>query len=643
VNQRLATSASPYLRAHATNPVAWFPWGEEAFAEARRRDVPVFVSIGYSTCHWCHVMARDSFSDPEIAAELADGFVSVKVDREEHPEVDEAYLAAASAFTRNLGWPLSVFTTPGGRAFFAGTYFPPEPRGGMPSFTQVLAAVRQAWTERRATVEAAASAVIDALAEAGASDPSDLPALAELADAARRSASAEDPQYGGFAGAGADAATPKFPMAPALGFLQAASRDAGAGTDDVVARALAAMAASPLHDDVDGGFFRYATRRDWSEPHYERMLTDNAGLLEVALDAGRDDLVRSGAGFLTGVLQQPSGGFAAAQDSESWIDGARSEGGYYRAAEDDRAALEPPAIDGKIVTGWNGLAIRALARAGARLGDPSFLEAARWAADTVLESNLTPDGRLLRASLDDVPSRAAGTAEDAGLLAAGLCALAAATGEAAYAVAARDVLRPFLFSIVERGSASDRDETSQADAESEPRFDSLRSLNDRRVWADPVLAAQGTPPPPDASDSDHPSGPSALAHGALSLWLLGAGDEYRRVAAEIVRAYAARALAEPLGHGAMLQAALLLARPPRQVVVVVDEAGTELVAAARGIPADVVAVVTEDQARALADSAFTLFEGKTRVNGMPAAYDCRDFACRLPVTDPAMLPRAAQL
>ena len=620
MNQRLATSASPYLRAHATNPVAWYPWGEEAFAEARRRDVPVFVSIGYSTCHWCHVMARESFSDPQIAAELADGFVSVKVDREEHPEVDDAYLAAASAFTRSLGWPLSVFTTPDGRAFFAGTYFPPEPRGGMPSFSQVLAAVRQAWTERRDTVDAAASAVVAALQEAGASEPSDLPTLAQLADAARRAASAEDPQHGGFAGGGGDAATPKFPMTPALGFLQRAGRDAGAHTQDVAERALAAMAASPLRDAVDGGFFRYATRRDWSEPHYERMLTDNATLIDVSLDAGRDDLVRSIARFLTNVLQQPSGGFAAAQDSESWIAGERSEGGYYLRDAGGRAQLEPPATDGKIVTGWNGLAIGALARAGTRLGDDRLLEAARWAADAVLGSNLSGDGRLLRASLDDVPSRAAGTAEDAGLVAAGLCALAAATGEVAYAVAARQAVDPFL--PPRRGvERAERDETG------------LRA--ELHGWSDPVLRAHALPPPPDSSDSDHPSAPSALAHGALALWLLGAGAEYREAAAGIVRRHAARALAEPLAHGSMLQAALLLARPPRQVVVITGNA--ELVAAARRIPSDVLAIVTEEQARAFADAGFTLFEGKTAVRGMPAAYDCRDFACRLPVTDPADL------
>ena len=177
MRNRLADTLSPYLRAHADNPVDWFPWGEEAFAEARRRDVPLLISIGYSTCHWCHVMARESFADPDTAALINQGFVAIKVDREEHPQVDGAYMAAASAFTQNLGWPLTVFATPRGRAFYAGTYWPPEARGQMPGFRDVLAAVREAWTLRREQAEESADAVTDALARAAESSPSDLPNL----------------------------------------------------------------------------------------------------------------------------------------------------------------------------------------------------------------------------------------------------------------------------------------------------------------------------------------------------------------------------------------------------------------------------------------------------------------------------------
>ncbi|MFC0198768.1 thioredoxin domain-containing protein, partial [Microbacterium arthrosphaerae] len=247
-------------------------------------------------------------------------------------------------------------------------------------------------------------------------------------------AAREDPRHGGFGDPAAPA--PKFPVATALRFLQTRLvRERAAEAAAVADRALAAMAASPLRDTVEGGFFRYATRPDWTVPHFERMLTDNAQLLDVALDASpsREDVARGIAGFLVEVLQQPGGGFGAAQDSESWIDGARSEGGYYERDAAARATLDPPAVDGKVVTGWNGLAIGALARAGGRLGEASWIASARWAADAVLETNLDADGRLVRASLDEVPSRAHATLADHGQLAAGLLALAAATGETAYA------------------------------------------------------------------------------------------------------------------------------------------------------------------------------------------------------------------
>lgn len=613
MNPRLAGATSPYLRAHAGNPVSWFPWGEDAFAEARRRDVPVVVSIGYSTCHWCHVMARESFEDAATAADLDAGFVAIKVDREEHPEVDAAYMAAASAFTPSLGWPLTVFTTPEGRPFYAGTYFPPEPRGGLPAFRQVLAAVREAWTERREEIDGTAEAVVSALAEVRATaggEASALPTVAALADAAHVLAQREDREFGGFGGA--DPAAPKFPVATALRFLQARPvREAAPDAASVADRALAAMASSELRDPVEGGFFRYATRRDWSVPHYERMLTDNAQLLDVALDAGDAASARGVAAFLLDVLQQPSGGFGAAQDSESWIDGARSEGGYYARDAASRVGLEPPAVDGKVVTGWNGLAIGALARAGARLGEDRWIEAARWAADAVLETNVDPSGRLVRASLDEIRSRAAATLGDYGQLASGLTALAVTTGEVAYALRARELVLACL--DPEGGSPA------------------------VPGGGDPVLAAQGVGAPDASSDGDEPSGPAAIADAALALWRLGGGDDLRAAAERIVAGSARAALEQPLAHGALLRAAGGLAGAPRQVVVVTGDPRSALATAARGIPSDVVAIVTPAQAAAFAAAGFTLFEGKTSIGGAATAYDCRDFACRLPVTDPAAL------
>ncbi|MDQ0642265.1 thioredoxin domain-containing protein [Microbacterium murale] len=597
MTNRLANTLSPYLRSHADNPVDWFPWGADAFAEAQRRDVPLLISIGYSTCHWCHVMARESFSDPETAALINDGFVAIKVDREEHPDVDGAYMAAASAFTQNLGWPLTAFATPQGRTFYAGTYWPPSARGGLPGFTDVLAAVREAWTLRREQAIESADAVAEALASAAAVVPSPLPSAAALAAAAASIAAREDEVHGGFGGA------PKFPVATTLRFLQAplVRRDAPEAAA-AAGRALAAMSASDLRDTVDGGFFRYATQRDWTVPHYERMLTDNAQLLDVAVASGGEATARGIAGFLLGVLRREGGAFGAAQDSESWIDGQRNEGGYYLAA--DRTSLEPPAIDGKVITGWNGLAIGALARAGAALGVPDWVDAAAAAASFVLATNRSAEGRLVRASLERAASPAVATLADLGLLAEGLFALAAASGEVSWAVTARELVDD--------------------------------ALGDG-VVVDPVLAAQGVASAPDQTDGDLPSGVSALAAAALAAWRLGGGERYREAPEELVQAHAASALQHPFGHGSLLAVAAGLVEPPRQLVVVADDRSGALAVASRGVDADVIAVVTPAQARAFAEAGFELFEGKDASSDL--AYDCRAFVCRLPTGDAAELVR----
>ena len=316
------------------------------------------------------------------------------------------------------------------------------------------------------------------------------------------------------------------------------------------------------------------------------------------------------ASFLIDVLQQPSGGFGAAQDSESWIDGARSEGGYYARDAASRASLDPPAVDGKIVTGWNGLAIGALARAGARLDEPSWIEAARWAADAVLGANVRPDGTLVRASLDEIASTAAATLADYGQLASGLTALAVATGEAAYAERARDLVLACL------------------DATGAPRVPGE---------GDPVLTAQGITTPDAASDGDEPSGFAALADAALALWQLGRAAALHTLAERIVAAHAEAALAQPLAHGALLRVGAHLARAPRQLVVVAPDGTAPLVAAARAVETDVLAIVTPTQTAAWENAGFELFSGKTAHQGLATAYDCRDFVCRLPVTDPAGL------
>src|SRR5690554_3460210 len=442
---RLADAVSPYLRSHADNPVDWWQWGPEPFAEAERRGVPVLVSIGYATCHWCHVMARESFSDPALAEYLNEHYVAIKVDREEHPDVDASYLAAASAFTENLGWPLNVFLTPEGKAFYAGTYFPPVAMAQHPSFRQVLEAINSAWTDHRDEVENTASAVVAALAGQSLPDAAELPT--EFSGVVNELAGYEDAEYGGFGGA------PKFPVAPVLLFLL--SESAGELGKALGLRTLERLVSSGLRDPIEGGFFRYATMRDWTEPHYERMLYDNALLLDAYTTAWKltgaewAAVAADGiADFLEDVLQLPSGGFASAQDSESVVDGELTEGDYYALSAAGRSRQTPPKRDEKVLAGWNGLAIGALARAGFAFDRPDWIDSARLSADYLLGHHLLDDGRLVRASIAGRTSTATATLEDYGMLAHGLLDLSLATGDAGYATAARALIDGTLASLV---------------------------------------------------------------------------------------------------------------------------------------------------------------------------------------------------
>jgi uncharacterized protein len=592
---RLADSVSPYLLAHAGNAVDWWPWGAEAFAEARRRDVPVFVSVGYATCHWCHVMARESFSDPELAAFLNERFVAIKVDREEHPDVDAAMLAQAGAFTQSLGWPLSVFTTPDGGAFYAGTYFPPRQVQGVPSFREVLESVAEAWAEHRDEVVGVGASLVEALA-AARTPAGDGTSAVDLDAAAADIAALDDPEFGGL-GRGA-----KFPNAPVLAFLV----EHGGASLELARRTLATMAASPLRDPVDGGFFRYATRRDWSEPHYERMLSDNAQLLALATRLASSgpaaERVAAGiAGFLLDTLRLPSGAFASAQDSESDLGGERSEGGWYRLGAAERAAHPAPSLDRKVLAGLDGLAIGALADAGRRFDRPDWVDAAVAAADAL---PVRDDGRLVRSSLDGRASDAIATLEDYGGVAGGLLRLALATGDVRHAVRARELID------LARDGAPD--------------------------GADPVLAVQGLAIGADPADGATPSGPALLADAALLLADLTGDDADRALAERLIAPALAEAGGRASAYGAALALAARLARPVRQLVVV-GQPASPLADVARRATADVVAVVTAEQARAFAAAGFELFAGRVAVEGRATAYWCEHFACRLPVTAPEEL------
>jgi uncharacterized protein YyaL (SSP411 family) len=595
------------LRSHADNPVDWFEWGSEAFAEARRRDVPVLVSIGYSTCHWCHVMARESFSDDVLAGYLNENFVAIKVDREEYPDVDASYLAAASAFTSNLGWPLNVFVTPAGEAFFAGTYFPPVPVAPHPAFRQVLEAVVDAFTQRRDEVEGNANHIAQALRQLGDRTPGALPGDDEFAAVVAELLAYEDTVHGGFGGA------PKFPVATVLGLLLDRGSLGDAAAQALAERTLAAMAGSALRDRIEGGFFRYSTMADWTDPHYERMLYDNALLLGTYARVGSHDVAEGIASFLTGVLQQPGGGFASAQDSESTVNGVRVEGGYYALDADDRAAQAPPALDRKVLTGWNGLAIEALAAAGSRLGRQHWVDAARRAADFLLAQHLLPD-RLVRASIDGTVSAARATLEDYGMFAGGLLELALATGEVRYAEAARGLVDATL------GGAS---------------------VFTVPGGADPVLEGHGLALESDPSEGAYPSGLSAMAAAAHTLYSLTADTRYLAAATAAMESIAPLVTPRPIAFGAALGVMSGLGAASSQLVVVTGDAheGTNVasVALAWQRSGAVVAVVSADQAAAFAAAGFELFEGRTARDGQSTAYLCRDFVCALPVTDAASL------
>lgn len=616
---RLADAVSPYLRSHADNPVDWWQWGPEPFAEASRREVPVLVSIGYATCHWCHVMARESFSDPALAQYLNEHYVSIKVDREEHPDVDASYLAAASAFTENLGWPLNVFLTPEGKVFYGGTYFPPVAMAQHPSFRQVLEAIATAWTDHRAEVENTAAAVVAALAGRSLPAVSELPT--DFAGVVRELEGYEDAEYGGFGGA------PKFPVAPVLLFLLSAR--AGERGNALALRTLERLVSSGLRDPVEGGFFRYATMRDWTDPHYERMLYDNALLLDAYTSAWKLTGARWAAAaadgianFLENVLQLPSGGFASAQDSESVVDGELTEGDYYSLTAAERAHQTPPQRDEKVLAGWNGLAISALAKAGFAFERADWLRSAQRSAEYLLELHVLGDGRLVRASIAGRTSAATATLEDYGMLAQGLFDLALTTGEVAYAVAGRGLIEA-----------------------------SMRPLDEPAIpftvpgGPDPVLASQGTALAADPSEGAYPSGLTACSAAAHTLYLLTAERRYLDAACATMGTVAAPALARPIGFGGALRLMAELASEPVQLVVVTpqpasDTGGTSdrpVLAAARTHPATLVASVTEPQASAFSRAGFELFDARTATTGEPTAYLCREFVCRLPTTDARQL------
>jgi hypothetical protein len=660
---RLADATSPYLLQHAENPVDWWEWGSEAFEEAKRRNVPILLSVGYAACHWCHVMAHESFEDQATADYLNEHFVSIKVDREERPDVDAVYMQATTAMTGQGGWPMTVVMDHEGAPFFAATYLPDQPRHGSPSFTQVLQALSGAWLERGDDVRRTAASVAEHLRKAAA-----LPSYAltgERIDGAVATLAQEyDAMAGGFGGA------PKFPPTMVLEFLRRYRGDSELQARHMLARTVAAMAGSGMYDQVGGGFARYAVDRAWVVPHFEKMLYDNAQLLGLYARLGSElgnRIAAETADFMIRELQTAQGGFASALDADSpaepgghaeeglfyaWTpaqltaalgptDGAWAaelfnvtedgtfESGmstlqlrHYPADEADRARLDDvrrrllaareqrprPARDDKVVAAWNGLAISGLVDAGRRLGRPDYVPAAVGAAELLERLHVVPTGSttvaLRRVSRDGVAGAHAGVLEDYGCVASGFLALAQATADARWLRLATRLLDTALvgFSAPDGGFFD-----TSADAE--------------------VLIAR----PRDPGDNASPSGFSSMVHALVEAHAMTGEGRYRDAAETAIATVSMLADKAPRFAGWSLAAAVTMLDGPLEVAVVgpAGEARDALVAKALTLPGAVVVATETTQGTQI-----PLLAGRTPVDGRPAAYVCRGFVCERPVTEP---------
>lgn len=670
---RLAHETSPYLLQHAENPVDWWPWSDEAFDEARERGVPVLLSVGYSSCHWCHVMAHESFEDDATASYMNEHFVSIKVDREERPDVDAVYMEAVQAATGHGGWPMTVFLTPDAEPFYFGTYFPPAPRHGMPSFRQVLEGVRQAWADRRDEVNEVAGKIARDLAQREISyGDTRAPGEEELAQALLGLTREYDAQRGGFGGA------PKFPPSMVIEFLlRHHARTGSEGALQMAHDTCERMARGGIYDQLGGGFARYSVDRDWVVPHFEKMLYDNALLCREYAHLWRatgSELARrvalETADFMVRELRTAEGGFASALDADSDDGrGRHVEGAYYvwtpqqlrealgaddaelaaqyfgvteegtfehgssvlqlpqqegvfdaqriesirRRLLDRRAERPAPGRDDKVVAAWNGLAIAALAETGAYFDRPDLVDAALGAADLLVRLHLDEHARLARTSKDGRVGANAGVLEDYADVAEGFLALASVTGEGVWLEFAGFLLDHVL-----------------------TRFtDDSGTLYDTAADAEKLIRR-----PQDPTDNATPSGWTAAA-GALLSYAAQTGSEPHRAAAErasgVVKALGPR-VPRFIGWGLAVAEALL--DGPREVAIVgpaLDDPATRALhrtALLGTAPGAVVAIGTPES------DELPLLVDRILVDDEPTAYVCRNFTCDAPTTDPERLRTA---
>ena len=631
---RLAGETSPYLLQHADNPVEWYPWGEEALERARREDKPILLSIGYAACHWCHVMAHESFEDEETAAVMNERFVNVKVDREERPDLDSLYMDAVVAMTGHGGWPMTVFLLPSGEPFLGGTYFPPEPRHGLPSFRDVLVAVSDAYRERREDVARQAGTMVEALQRSAAVRPSADPLTESLLGEAERGLRRQfDSEWGGFGGA------PKFPPASALEFLlRRHHRTGDEETLAMVTRTLDGMAAGGMYDLLGGGFHRYSVDERWLVPHFEKMLYDNAllasaylhGWLVTAEERYRE-VAEATLDYLLRELRLPDGGFASAQDADTdgvegltftWTADEGVPAELLRPFEHGRSILRgaldeelrqrllelrerrpKPLRDDKAIAAWNGLALAALAEAGHRLDRADFLLAAREVAEFLLGPLSDEHGRLHR-SWRAGRARNPGYLEDYADVANGLYELHVATGELRWLREANRLARLAveLFADAENGGFF----LSPADGE---------RLVARKKEFD---------------DHPTPSGNSMLAFVLLRLGRIWGDDELERQAAGVFRLIRDTLGRAPSAFGHALCALDLYLAPPRELAVIGSPQDAIAQAALGSFDPD--AVVAFGPAEEV-----PLLAGKDFIDGRPTLYVCERFACRAPVTEPSQL------
>src|SRR3954451_14767472 len=643
--KRLVVETSPYLLQHKDNPVDWYPWGEDALQRAREEDRPILLSIGYSSCHWCHVMERESFEDDGTAAYMNEHFVCIKLDREERPDIDSIYMEAAQAMTGQGGWPLNVFLTPEQVPFYAGTYFPPDDMRGMPSWRRVLEAVNEAWTERREEIRSGAGRIVQRLQGAAMLAPSDDPIDPSRFDEAIAALRQQyDSRFGGFGEA------PKFPPASAIEFLLRR------GETQMAYHTLRGMASGGMYDQVGGGFARYSVDERWLVPHFEKMLYDNALLARAYLHGWQvlgDPLLREVSertlDWALREMRAPEGGFYSALDADSegvegkfyvWAIGELREVlgedadaaiAYYGATPqgnfegvniltrgDDtpdrfheirqrlyeaRSQRVWPGLDDKRLTSWNALMISALAEAGAVLERDDYLEAAATGGAFVLDRLRDPDGRLLR-TYKDGEAKLNAYLEDHAFLLEALLTLYEATFDPRWFRAARELAD----TMIARFADEDRGGFFETASDHEQLVARRKDLEDHPI----------------------PAGNSSAAYGLLRLAALTGEHDYENRAVGIFRLLHKVAFQHPQAFAHLLQAMDFHFSPVKEVALVGDDV-SPLERTVRGEfrPHLVLAGGEPD--------GVPLLEGREPVDGRSAAYVCERFACKRPVTEPGEL------